>query len=65
MINEISATTGVQRPVACEERLFLWQRLLKLRWLRLDGEAERVVTEINALHCTHPLQLPPRIHSTD
>lgn len=52
-------------PAECEDKRLLWQHLFKLRWLRLDDEAERLAAEISALSCTSPPRLPPRVYATD
>ncbi len=49
----------------CEPGLHLRQRLLKLRWLHLDGEADRLAAEISNLDCDLPRRLPPRTFPTD
>jgi hypothetical protein len=49
----------------CTEGLHLRQRLLKLRWLRLDSEANRLAAEISKLDCELPRRLPPRAFPTD
>ncbi len=56
---------GGENAGQCEAGRRLWQRLLKLRWLRLEGEAEEVASEIAALDCAEPLRLPQRIFPTD
>jgi hypothetical protein len=63
-ITEFSAAARAAEPAA-DHRELLWRLLIKARWLRLDGEAERLATEISALHCARPLRLPLRIHPTD
>ncbi len=49
----------------CSEGLQLRQHLLKLRWLGLDREADRLAGEIAKLACRLPRRLAPRVFPTD
>jgi hypothetical protein len=49
----------------CEDGLKLRQRLVKLRWMGLDAEADRLADEILHLDCERPRSLPRRIPATD
>lgn len=44
MLHDLAGIGGSENSSGCEDGLRLWQRMLKLRWLRLDGEAESVAT---------------------
>ena len=48
----------------CDRGFALRTRLVKLRWMGLDGEADRVAEALGALECARPATLPlpmPRI----
>ncbi|HZS83852.1 MAG TPA: hypothetical protein VFA50_13335 [Stellaceae bacterium] len=62
---EIAMTPIAERSVRCEEGLRLRQRLNKLRWMRLDTEADRLAAEIARLECDLPRWLSPGIPETD
>jgi hypothetical protein len=54
-----------QRFDRCAPGLRLRQRLVKLRWLRLDAEADQLANEILDLECELPKPLSRRIPDTD
>lgn len=56
---------GDDRFDRCEEGLRLRQRMLKLRWLRLDVEADQLANEILTRECELPKSLSRRIPDTD
>lgn len=49
----------------CREGLQLRRHVLKLRWLGLESEADRLAGEIAKLACRLPRRLPPRVVPTD
>ena len=49
----------------CEDGLRLRQRVVKLRWMRLDAEADRLAEKILNLDCELPRSLPRRVPATD
>lgn len=59
IINVIDASTR------CEDGLRLRQRVLKLRWMGLEAEADRLADKIQHLDCELPRPLPRRVPSTD
>jgi hypothetical protein len=67
MLSDVTEPGSAERAVkaAYDDRELLWRLLIKARWLRLDGEAERLAAEIRAVHCARPLRLPLRIPPTD
>ncbi len=54
-----------ERQGECSEGLQLRQHVLKLRWLGLDSEADRLAGEIAKLDCKLPRRLAPRVFPTD
>lgn len=53
------------RRMQCEDGLRLRLRLVKLRWMGLDREADRLATQISELDCELPHPLPPPVFPTD
>ncbi len=56
---------GDQGQGECNEGLQLRQHLVKLRWLGLESEADRLAGEIAKLDCSLPRRLAPRVFPTD
>lgn len=56
---------AVETSTCCEDGLRLRQRVLKLRWMRLDAEADRLAEKILNLDCELPRSLPRRVPATD
>jgi hypothetical protein len=49
----------------CEDGLRLRRKLLKLRWMGLDREADEVADAIGNLQCGLPKAVAPNIAATD
>ncbi len=54
-----------EREGECGEGLQLRQHVLKLHWLGLDSEADRLAGQIAALDCRLLRRLAPRVFPTD
>ena len=65
MDGDFTMARMIRPPRQCEDGLKLRERLLKLRWMRLDGEADKLANEILSLDCELPRTLPRRFSVTD
>jgi hypothetical protein len=65
MDGDFTMARMIEAPRRCEDGLKLRERLVKLRWMRLDGEADRLANEILNLDCALPRTLPRRVPDTD
>jgi hypothetical protein len=65
MDGDFAVIRAAEASARCEDGLRLRQRLHKLRWMRLDAEADQLAAEIAKLDCELPRWLPPRIPATD
>lgn len=65
MDGDFALIRAIETSVRCEDGLRLRQRLSKLRWMRLDAEADQLAAEIAKLDCDMPRWLSPRIPATD
>lgn len=59
----IENPTDMNRPG--ERGLHLRRRIAKLRWMRLDGEADRAAAEIARIGCDQPPVVPRVPVATD
>lgn len=60
-----TATSTADHLAQCEDGLRLRRHLNKLRWMRLDDEAERLARKIARLDCTLPKRLAAQTFPTD
>ena len=65
MDGDFAMIDAIDASARCEDGLRLRQRVLKLRWMRLDAEADRLAEKILNLDCELPRSLPRRAPATD
>lgn len=62
----MNAFTPTTRPADyCDDGLRLRHRVQKLRWMRLELEADRLVHQLAELTCGRPVVIPEIDHPTD
>jgi hypothetical protein len=65
MDSNFMATRTLEASTRCEAGLRLRRRLLKLRWMGLESEADQIANEILRLERDISPSLAPRISATD
>jgi hypothetical protein len=69
-VEAMESTMGIFNRITeldghCRNGLQLRRKVQKLRWMRLDREADQVVREIEELDCGLPKAIAPIMPSTD
>jgi len=59
------ARIGRRTAESCDRGFRLRTQIAKLRWLGLDGEADRIAADLGAVECARPASLPLTVARTD